>query len=146
MHQTLRTPATVEVNVHWAGLRQLTDVSVPEWRMVCARHCNMLLEGRGDATDAALDLVRPHLLEAVHWKQRTAPLQLPSRRIRTLVLENVASLQAIEQTDLLTWLAAADERIQIVSTATHPLFPSVVCGAFDERLYYRLNTVRLRID
>ena len=132
MHQTLSTPATT--------------VSTLEWRTVCERHCNMLLEGREDATDAALLLLRPPLQGIVYWKQRTAPLELPRRHVRTLILENVASLQAAEQTELLTWLGAADERIQVVSTTTHPLFPFVTQGIFDERLYYRLNTVKLHID
>jgi len=146
LHQMMTTPVTVEVDVHLAGLRQWTNVSALEWRTVCERHCNMLLEGREEATDAALLLLRPHLRGMVYWKQRTAPLEPPSRHVRTLILENVASLQAREQTNLLTWLAAADERIQIVSTTTHPLFPFVTRGDFDDRLYYRLNTVLLHID
>jgi len=146
MHQTLSTPVTVEVDVHVVGLRQWTGVSVLEWRTVCERHCNILLEGREEATDAALLLLRPYLHGIVHWKQRTAPLEPPARNVRTLILENVASLQATEQTNLLTWLSAADQRIQIVSTTTQPLFPFVAQGTFDEGLYYRLNTVLLHID
>ena len=132
MHQTLSTPATT--------------LSTLEWRIVCERHCNMLLEGREDATDAALLLLRPHLFGIVYWKQRTAPLDLPRRHVRTLILENVASLRAADQTELLTWLAGTDQRIQVVSTTTYPLFPFVTQGIFDERLYYRLNTVKLHID
>ena len=132
MHQTLSTPATT--------------VWTLEWRSVCERHCNILLEGRDDATDAALLLLRPHLFGKVYWKQRTAPLELPRRHVRTLILENVAGLRAEEQRELVTWLAAADERIQVVSTTTYPLFPFVTQGIFDERLYYCLNTVKLHID
>ena len=51
MHQTLSTPETVEVDVHVAGLRQWTNVSVLEWRTVCERHCNMLLVGREEGPE-----------------------------------------------------------------------------------------------
>jgi len=146
MHQTLSTPVAVEVDVHVAGLRQWTNVSALEWRTVCERHCNILLEVREEATAAALLLLRPYLGGIAHWKQGTVLLEPPSRHVRTLILENVTSLRATEQTNLLTWLSAADQRIQIVSTTTQPLFPFVARGDFDEQLYYRLNTVLLHID
>lgn len=146
MHQVMSMPVTVEADVHAPELRQSARVSALEWRTVCERHCTMLLEGREESTDAALLLLRPHLLGMVHWKQRRATLELPRRRVQTLILEDVASLQATEQANLLEWLAGADTPVQVVSTTTQPLFPFVASGIFDERLYYRLNTVFLQID
>jgi hypothetical protein len=112
---------------------------------VCEGRYNLLLEGPEASTNAALLLLQPHLIGIVHWKQWTAPLELPPRTVRTLILENVDGLSATEQRNLLTWMAAADTRIQIVSTTTQSLFPFVAQGLFDERLYYRLNTVFLHI-
>ena len=146
MHQMMSMPVTVGVDVRTPELRQWAGVSAFEWRTVCERHCTMLLEGREEATDAALLLLKPHLLGIVHWKQRRATLELPRDRVQTLILENVAGLQATEQANLLAWLAAADKPVQVVSTTTQPLFPFVACGVFDEQLYYRLNTVLLHLD
>jgi len=49
-----------------------------------------------------------------------------------------------EQAALSRWLDA-DGR-QVVSATTHPLFPLIARGLFDEALYYRLNVMRLSID
>ena len=146
MHQMNSAPVTGDIDVDPPALRQWTLVSGLEWRAVCEGHYNLLLEGPEASTNAALFVLKPHLLGIVHWRQWTAPLELPPPEVRTLILENVDRLHATEQTNLLTWAAAADKRIQIVSTTTQPLFPFVTRGLFDERLYYRLNTVFLHID
>ena len=146
MHQMNSAPVTVDVDAEPPALRQRTLVPALEWRAVCEGRYNLLLEGPEASTDAALLLLKPHLIGIVHWKQSAAPLELPPRNVRTLILENVDSLSATEQTSLLTWMAAADRRIQIVSTTAQALFPFVARGLFDERLYYRLNTVFLHID
>jgi hypothetical protein len=145
MHQMNSAPVTVDVDAEPPALRQRTLVPALEWRAVCEGRYNLLLEGPEASTNAALLLLKPHLIGIVHWKQWTAPLELPPRTVRTLILENVDSLSATDQTSLLTWMAAADTPIQIVSTTTQSLFPFVVRGLFDERLYYRLNTVFLHI-
>lgn len=62
----------------------------------------------------------------------------------TLVMEDVAALDAGEQTRLRHWLDESP-RARIVSTASIPLFSQVVRGLFDESLYYRLNVILLRI-
>jgi transcriptional regulator of acetoin/glycerol metabolism len=53
-------------------------------------------------------------------------------------------LERREQAALLKWL---DTRAaQVISTTTHPLFPLIAGGLFDEALYYRLNVTLMRID
>ena len=146
MHQMNSAPVTGDIDVDPRALRQWTLVSGLEWRAVCEGHYNLLLEGPEASTNAALLLLKPHLPGIVHWKQSTARLELPPPDVRTLILENVDNLAATQQTNLLTWVAAGDKRMQIVSTTTQPLFPFVARGLFDERLYYRLNTVFLHID
>ena len=37
-------------------------------------------------------------------------------------------------------------QVQVVSTAAVPLWPNVKAGAFNETLYYRLNTVCVNVD
>jgi transcriptional regulator of acetoin/glycerol metabolism len=42
---------------------------------------------------------------------------------------------------LFEWLDSTSSGTQVVSTASAPLLPLVEAGAFDDALYYRLNTV-----
>jgi transcriptional regulator of acetoin/glycerol metabolism len=48
-----------------------------------------------------------------------------------------------DQLRLLDWLETRSRRIQIVSTTSSPLQPSVESGGFNDVLYFRLNTVRI---
>ena len=59
----------------------------------------------------------------------------------TLVFRNIDALDAEGQTVLSAWLERGSPERQIVSMAGKPLMPLVAAGAFDQRLYYRLNTV-----
>lgn len=70
-------------------------------------------------------------------------LRLPptSSQSRTVVLREVDALKNEEQLRLLDWVDSASTRIQVVSTASAPLLRRVEAGAFDARLYYRLNIV-----
>jgi transcriptional regulator of acetoin/glycerol metabolism len=60
------------------------------------------------------------------------------------VLRNVGALDQSNQSSLLRWLDGGQR--QVVSTTVHPLFPLVARGLFDEQLYYRLNTMLIRLD
>lgn len=146
MHQMSSEPVTVDFDDATPALRALTLGSAPEWRAITEGRFNLLLEGPETSTDAALLLLRRYLRGIVYWKRRTAPLEIAPAKARTVVVDGVDTLQQAEQSILLTWMADTDERIQIVSTTTGPLFPLVVRGIFDERLFYRLNTIALRID
>jgi len=73
-------------------------------------------------------------------------LVLPRGGEATLVLHDVGGLVGDEQTRILRWLDESHGRIRIVSTNTQPLWPRVTSGAFDETLYYRLNTVHVDVS
>jgi Sigma-54 interaction domain len=146
MHQTSSVPVTVDFDGEWSALRRWTAGSALEWRAISGGRANLLLEGPEESTDAALLLLRRSLRGIVYWKRRTAPLEIPSVKARTVVVEEIDTLQAAEQSTLLTWTADTDETIRVVSTTTIPLYPLVARGLFDERLYYRLNTIFLRIE
>ena len=72
------------------------------------------------------------------------PLVLPTDACGALVLQNVCALDRHEQAALSRWLDAS--RKQVVATTVDPLFQLVARGLFDEALYYRLNTMLMRID
>jgi DNA-binding NtrC family response regulator len=50
-----------------------------------------------------------------------------------------------DQLQLLEWLEKRVGRTQIVSTTSESLLPQVESGAFNDILYYRLNTVHVDV-
>jgi hypothetical protein len=63
----------------------------------------------------------------------------------TIVLRDLDALDADGQRQLFDWLDAPGTAQQIVSTASRPLLPLVNAGSFDRGLYYRLNTIYVRL-
>jgi transcriptional regulator of acetoin/glycerol metabolism len=64
-------------------------------------------------------------------------------RAGIMILHEVCLLPDDDQRRLLAWLETRPRRIQIVSTTSKPLHAHVEAGAFDDTLYFRLNTVRI---
>jgi Sigma-54 interaction domain len=139
-------PVTGAVEVALSRGHKFSVASTPEWRGVCARHHNMLLEGPEDSTKEALLLLKPHLRKPVVWARSQTPFELPAGECGGLVLQDVAALGRQEQAGLLAWLEDPTDRKQVVATTAHPLFPLVERGLFDETLYYRLAVIRLCVD
>lgn len=73
------------------------------------------------------------------------PLSRLSLPPGTLVFRDVDALDADGQALVFEWLESASSERQIVSTASASLLPLVDAGAFDRRLYYRLNTVYINL-
>jgi hypothetical protein len=73
------------------------------------------------------------------------PLSRQSLPPGTLVFRDIDALDADGQALLFDWLESPSAERQIVSTASAPLLPLVNAGAFDPGLYYRLNTVYIRL-
>ena len=115
-----------------------------ELRVLRACPHNVLLEGPVGATDAVPDLLRPHIREPLLRPVRHGALELPQGNTRGLILQDVSTLTADDQTKLLNWLGHDGARTQVVSTTVSPLFALVVRGLFDVALYYRLNVLLLR--
>lgn len=124
----------------------LSLVSTPEWRSVCTRRHNILLEGSRISTEAVLLLLGPSLREPVAWRRPGALFQIPSDTSGAFIVQDIADLSRAEQSRLLMWMNEPSHPKQVISTATEPLFPLVARGQFDETLYYRLNVVLLRVD
>ena len=107
------------------------------------RH-NVLLEGPVAETNAVLRLLQSHLRGPIVWN-RPPPLELPSGNTGVLILRGVAALSAEDQTRLLAWIGGPGSRTHIVSTTERSLFALVAQGLFDDTLYYRLNTMLVRV-
>lgn len=76
------------------------------------------------------------------------PLRLPAVPLSgaTLVLRDIDELDADDQADLLEWLERASGEQQIVCTGSGLLLSQLKSGAFDPRLYYRLNSVCINLS
>ena len=62
------------------------------------------------------------------------------------MFRDIDELDADGQALLFDWLESASAERQIVCTASDSLLPLVNAGAFDPGLYYRLNTVSIRLE
>ena len=74
-------------------------------------------------------------------------IRLPERALphSTLVLRDIDQLDVEGQASLFAWLEKTGGDQQVVSTASE-LLPSLVNeGSFDRGLYYRLNTIYIRL-
>jgi hypothetical protein len=113
-----------------------------ELQLVATVRTNLLLIGSAGAVRIVLGMLWLDLREPVlkwHPGQR---LELPSPgRASTLVLQDVDELTSNDQHDVLRWLDETTGRVQVISTTAVPLWPRVTAGAFNDVLYYRLNTV-----
>lgn len=111
-----------------------------EWPLACVYRPNVLFVGPKDATRALLDALRHDFREPVFQVSPRRPPVLPdAEHVGTIILEDVATLGAADQRRLLDWLNRAAGRPQVISTASAPILPMIVAGAFAEALYYRLN-------
>lgn len=104
---------------------------------------NLLVVGSDLATDATIKCMAPWLAIPVHRCVLPGPLTLPTARDGTLVMRNPAALDRAQQADLSRWLDESAERMQVICLTSTSLFAAVERGTFDDRLYYRLNTVLL---
>jgi hypothetical protein len=116
-------------------------------KLARAAHTNVLMVGPEPLVKNVLSL-------AVDGRRDTAVqcqagrLQLPqaSPRPAMVVVRDVDALTPAEQRKLLDWLEAASTRTQVVSTASVPLLPLVQAHAFNDTLYYRLNTIYIELS
>jgi hypothetical protein len=117
-------------------------------KMAQATHTNVLVVGPNPVVKNVLNLVAPDARWDTAVQCQGGRLQLPlvSSRPTLLVVYDVDALTAAEQRTLLDWLEAASTRTQVVSTASVPLLPLVQAHAFNDTLYYRLNTIYIDLS
>jgi hypothetical protein len=134
------------VDTHLASLDTFDLASSAEWRTLCARQHNILLEGPQVATEAMVAHLSPYLREPVAWQDAGTPSETPIGDTGALVVRDIAALSASGQERLLRWLGGPGNHQHVVATTTEPLFPRVALGEFDETLYYRLNVIMMKVD
>ena len=128
-----------------------------EWRLAREAHkdlqfagmpgTNLLLVGSPGAVRIVMEMLWLELREPILTWRPGQPLDLPAPgRASTLVLHDVNELTADEQRRMLDWLDQTGSRIRVVSTSRTSLWPLLKSRAFDDALYYRLNTVCVDIE
>jgi len=107
---------------------------------------NLLLTGRHAAIQIVLEMLLRDSDQTVSTWYPGERLVLPRNpRAGILILHEVGQMSPVEQVQVLEWLERGVERTQIVSTSSTPLMPRVESGAFNDILYYRLNTVSVYV-
>ena len=107
---------------------------------------NLLLTGGDVVVQSVLEtLLGDHDQPIASWwpGQR---LVLPMPRPSMMILHDVGALALEDQQHLLEWLERDIGRTKVVSTTPAPLMPLVEKGAFNDTLYYRLNTVSIEVS
>jgi hypothetical protein len=114
-----------------------------EIRLALSMHLNLMLVGDVDPVIAAL---MPEFEEPLMISAPGSVLVLPPPNVvSTLVLRGIGSIDDDDQQRLLDWLTISNGTTQIVSTTAVALGGPMAQRAFDDRLYYRLNTVCVHV-
>jgi len=132
----------LQIREDWRVARQAHR----ELHVVGISRTNLLLVGTAGAFRFVLEMLRLELRDPIVRWRPGQPLELPVPGCAaTLVLQDVSELTYDDQHRMLRWLDRVAGQIQVVSTTAVPLWPSVKAGAFNETLYYRLNTVCVNV-
>lgn len=123
------------------SVKATKSAGVGAWNEIARSHHNVLLAGTPCVTSGLIAALLPHLRGPV-YQYLDSSLPLPASG--ALILSEVGALNSGEQTKLLQWLDGfyGGVPVQIVSTTSTSLESLTESGAFDQTLYYRLNTIR----
>jgi hypothetical protein len=115
-----------------------------DWRALLNFHPNVLLEGNeSDIEETLVALEKDFYPRLLSWVETDSMFDPGGHA--TIIVRQIAKLPASGRDRLHRWLASASRPIQVVTTSSVPLFPLVERYEFPAGLYYRLNTVRLRV-
>ena len=112
---------------------------IDDWSIARTERVNALLVGPATLTEDVIAREFPFLLLPAAVWSASQGLDV-SAGLASVLVRNVQDLTSDQQDRLMSWMDR-HRAIQIVSTATCPLYPCVVAGQFRTALYYRLNTL-----
>ena len=116
-----------------------------EWDLILRTGSNALLEGPPLALKEAVSFLKPHL-RTPHCIATGPRWALPSVEVGTLFLEYVDECSIDQQHVLMDWVDGPAWAVQVFTITERPLFEFVERGILLSPLYYRLNTIHLRLD
>ena len=107
---------------------------------------NLLLTGGDVVVQGVLEALLSNLDQPIaFWSPGQRLVLPPKSRPAMMILHNVDALELDDQLQLLEWLERDIGRTKVVSTTSAPLMPLVETGAFNDTLYYRLNTLSVEV-
>jgi hypothetical protein len=119
-------------------------VPLANWRAHMRTRANVLVTGPGEALSPFIQAARSEMREPVRSVACSAPLFLDAR---TLILTEADTLDAGGQRRLTRWMnEPRNAQTQIISLTSVDLLPLVEAGRFDADLFYRLNTIHLKVQ
>jgi hypothetical protein len=127
------------------ALESLMPDHLETWDAVIGARCNLLLEGQPSATRPILALLTRCLPPVASNLPGRCSRDLPMLDAGALVLHDIEMLTADQQLRLLRWMDLP-RCPQVVATSSRAVFPLVLKGLFAEALYYRLNTILVRVN
>ena len=114
------------------------------WNSLIGTRANVLVTGPAEALTAFVRDARPAMREPVRWAANATLLR--SEPGHTLILTDVNALDDAGQRWLMQQLNEPDGAdTQVISLSSVPLYSLVETNRFDAALYYRLNTIHLKI-
>jgi Sigma-54 interaction domain len=102
---------------------------------------NVLIERAGASAAVTLRHLTTWCSPPFHTCAFPGPLELPTTRHGTLVLDDITAVTLPQQVRLFDWLSSGTGEIRVVSIAIPPLRRFVDDGRFLEGLFYRLNVI-----
>jgi len=127
-----------------SDVEQLASRLNGDWRALLRARVNVLVVGPEDIQEAFRNACRDEVRPPVACVLVGTPLLLPWAS--TLVLVDVERLDGAGQSALACWMNdPRNADAQIISFTSTSLYPFVLSGQFDRALYYRLNTIHLRL-
>jgi transcriptional regulator of acetoin/glycerol metabolism len=123
---------------------QTTDALLADnWSLFRVSKPSVLLIGAEHETDRAIQSITANSADTVAaWPQVDAGPPSPAAGF-TLLVRDVASLDAHEQARLHRWLGERSGAVRVITTSSVSLYGLVEQRQFLEPLYYRLNVVCL---
>jgi hypothetical protein len=119
-------------------------VPLENWRAHVRTRANVLVTGPGEALSPFIQAARSEMREPIASVAGSAPLFLDGP---TLILTEVDALDAPGQRRLEQWMnEPRNAHTQIISLTSVSLFGLVKARRFDPDLFYRLNTIHLKIQ
>jgi restriction endonuclease len=119
-------------------------VPLENWRARVRTRANVLVSGPGHALRPFIEAARSEMHEPIVSVAGSAPLFLGAR---TLIVTEADMLDAAAQRRLTQWMTEPrNARTQIISLTSVSLLALVEARRFDADLFYRLNTIHLKVQ
>lgn len=117
-----------------------------EWSIITTAQHNLLIVGVPSEISAMVHAVERYLQQPVVRCHAHPGAALPEPQYGTLIVSEVAALDAGQQAQMLEWMNRVRRDVQVVCTTSQPIFRRVLSGAFLPELYYRINALRLDLS